>query len=138
MWSLIGRSSRCERNGRAKPPAIREFPRKKVGYQIPFDGAPLPLSCHAGPAKPGGELRTGNLTGNSSGFGSHLSFRTSVCTAVSPCCEQFPARTGTANLFRRNRESFAETGNPTGNSWAQLVAIAGIGTSAEETVLLIS
>src|SRR5229473_8526924 len=46
----------------------REFPSKKVGYQIPFDGSPLPLSCPAGPAKPGGELRTGKITGNFTNF----------------------------------------------------------------------
>src|SRR6266849_10672632 len=60
----IGIKSHYGKAARRPAGLIRKFPRTKVGCQIPFAGALLPLSCPAGPARPGGELRTGKLTGN--------------------------------------------------------------------------
>src|ERR1700680_584787 len=72
----------------------------------------------SGPARPGGELRTGNLTGNFSGFGPFGRFLCPIDQINQRLAPKFPEHGGTGNFVagnrefsRRNREFFVGSGN---------------------------
>src|SRR5258705_13707571 len=104
-------SPTCDVSDSSWPGSVSNSLGRKLSYHIPLSGALLPtfMPCRSG--RPGGELRTGKITGNLQNYGLLRRFWQPVGETIQSLAAKFPEPSEQGHFFVLTGNSSSGTGN---------------------------